>query len=101
MIDVKEYLTQTCMWEQKEQESEIVPTGSYKEAVEIPCFTWGSKGLNISTDGSVIHTFNKSVCVVDFRVKAGDRINGKIVDDIIDYPYFTGEILYRECVLKG
>lgn len=101
MIDVKEYLTQTCMWEQKEQENEIVPTGSYKEAIEIPCFTWGSKGISISTDGSVSHTFNKSVCVIDFRVKEGDRIDGLIVDYIVDCPTLSGEIAFRECVLKG
>lgn len=100
-IDINSYLKQTCKWEQKLEDSEFVPTGSYADPVELECFIWGSKGINISTDASVSHSFNKSVCVVDLRVKEGDRINGLIVDDIIDYPYFSGNIVFRECVLKG
>lgn len=100
-MDISKYLTQTCKWEKKLEDSEFVPTGSYADPVELECFIWGSKGINITTDASVSQSFNKSVCVVNLDVGVGDRINGLIVDDIIDYPTFSGDIVFRECVLKG
>ena len=101
-MNIQKYMTQNCLYEEKlDDDNEFVPTGSYKEPESIPCFSFGSRGIQISAQSEVSVRYNKTISVVDKRVKQGDRINGQIVDSVIEYLDFNGEVLYKDCMLKG
>lgn len=91
-------LTMTCIIERLDGYSELMKLPQYSKAEEVKTFMLGQKEIfRHKGDGTVeVIGANCYLFLSTFDVKSGDKIDGYIVNQVVEYPSINGGVNYKE-----
>lgn len=98
MIINKDDLTMKCLVEHLTGYSELTNSPVYSPIEEVNTFKIGQKEIFRYKDDGTIEAVGAScyIFLSSFDIKSGDKIDGYIVNQVVEYPCLDGSISYKE-----